>query len=195
MPRPIQYDRNDVLDRAMGAFWQLGYAACSMQVLVDSTGLSRQSIYNAFGDKDGLFREVIQHYRSLIEDQCSVLHAEEADLNTLRTFVLNALKSQRSYGSGACLIIVTAFSPQAGNEKIKPALDDGARYVRHALEAVLARAQTQGDLANHLSVQAAATQLYAVMNGLSALQQTGTSQDQIEATLDMTIATLKQADA
>ena len=194
MSRPVQYELNDVLDRAMGAFWQLGYAACSMQILVDATGLSRQSIYNIFGDKDGLFREVIRHYRTLIEEQCSVLLAQEADLNSLRTFVLNALKSQRRYGSGACLIVVTAFSPQARNEKIKPALDEGARHVQHALEAVLARAQSHGELPAHLSLRAAATQLYAVMNGLSALQQTGTSQDQIEATLDMTIATLKQVD-
>lgn len=194
MPRPIQYELNDVLDRAMGVFWKLGYASCSMQVLVDATGLSRQSIYNTFGDKDGLFREVIKHYRALIQAQCSALHAEDADLNSLRAFILDALKSQRSFGSGACLIVVTAFSPEANNEKIKPALDEGAQDVRRAFEAVLTRAQLQGGLPQSLSVRAAALQLYALMNGLSALQQTGTSQGQIEATLDMTLATLKQLD-
>jgi TetR/AcrR family transcriptional repressor of nem operon len=163
-----------------------------MQSLVVATGLSRQSIYNIFGDKDGLFRQVLIHYRAIIEQQCRVLHAEDADLISLRAFVLEALKSQRSFGSGACLIVVTAFSPQAQNEDIKPALEDGAQRVRRALETVLARAQLQGELSDKLSISLTASHLYAVMNGLSALQQTGTSQDEIEATLDLAIATLKQ---
>jgi hypothetical protein len=58
----------------------------------------------------------------------------------------------------------------------------GLRRVRPALEVVLARAQAQGDLPEQLLAGAAATQTYAVMSGLAALQQTGTSQDLIEST-------------
>jgi len=158
-----------------------------MQILVEATGLSRQSIYSVFGDKDGLFREVLKHYRSIVEAQCRILDTDEADLKSLRSFILDGLKSQRDFGSGACFIVVTAFSPQAQNDEIRPALDEGAQRVRSAFESVLARVQRRGYLPRQLSPKVAASHLYAVTNGLSALQQTGATQIEVETALEQAI--------
>lgn len=192
MPRPIQYDIINVLDRALTAFWQHGFAACSIQILVEATGLSRQSLYSIFKDKDGLFREVLKLYRAKIEVQCRTLDDANADLMTLRSFIIEGLKVQRSVGSGACFIVITAFGPQALDSSIKPALDEGAARVRGAFEAVLIKVQRRGVLSTEVSPKAAADQLYAVMNGLSALQQTGSKHTEIETTLDLTIQALIQ---
>lgn len=192
MPRPIQYDLTNVLDSALTAFWQHGHAACSIQILVEATGLSRQSLYGIFKDKDGLFREVLKHYRAKIEDQCRPLSDAHSDLGTLRSFILEGLKVQRSVGSGACFIVITAFSPLALDSLIKPALEEGAERVRGAFEAVLVQVQSRGVLRAEVSPKAAAAQLYAVMNGLSALQQTGATHKEIETALDLTLHTLSQ---
>jgi len=61
-----QFDRDEVLDRAMSAFWQNGYQATSIQDLVESTGINRGSLYTTFGDKRGLFLAVLDHYSERI---------------------------------------------------------------------------------------------------------------------------------
>jgi len=55
MARPIEFDREEVLQKAIGVFWQKGYSATSIKNLVEATGLQPGSIYAAFGDKRGLF--------------------------------------------------------------------------------------------------------------------------------------------
>ncbi|MEM9447088.1 MAG: TetR/AcrR family transcriptional regulator [Cyanobacteria bacterium P01_E01_bin.6] len=64
MPRPPEFDRDEVLTRAMNAFWQYGYASISISKLESATGLGRGSLYAAFGDKSGLFLSALRHYRA-----------------------------------------------------------------------------------------------------------------------------------
>ena len=190
MARPVEFDRETVLDAALLAFWKSGYAACSLQMLVDATGLSRQSIYNTFGDKDGLFLAALDHYRAKVSIQCETIEASDADQNTLRDFIFNSISVQQNLGPGACFIVITAFSPQACDAKIKPALDAGAQRVRSALKTFIRNAALRGEFNPQLSPESGAAHLYAVMNGLSALAQTGGSKEHMETALDLSLQTL-----
>jgi len=49
--RKPEFDRDDVLDAAQQMFWRKGYEATTLPDLLQATGLARQSLYNAFGDK------------------------------------------------------------------------------------------------------------------------------------------------
>ena len=185
MARPIEYDRVEVLDQALQAFWQLGHAGCSMQILTDATGLSRQGIYNTFGDKDGFFKAVVSHYISKVEDHCQVLLRPDANSETLKVYIKDTLAVQQAVGPGACFIVMTAFSQQAQNPHIGPALCAGAEVVRNAFSLVLTRAQQRQELRSHHPPEFLAGYLYSSMNGLSALAQTGASSEQIDAALDL----------
>ena len=54
MARPREYDRDEVLEKAMRVFWAKGYACTSVQDLVTAMGINRGSLYAEFGDKEGL---------------------------------------------------------------------------------------------------------------------------------------------
>lgn len=190
MARPVEFDRESVLDAALSTFWTFGHAACSLQMLVDATGLNRQSIYNAFGDKDGLFRASLDHYAAKLSAQCATIEAAQADPSDLRAFILGNLSIQQTLGPGACFIVVTAFSPQAADPRIKPALEAGAQRVRQALEVFLQAAAARGALDPRFTPQSGAAHLYALMNGLSALAQTGSPAAQVETTLDLSLQIL-----
>lgn len=58
------FDKDDIIDRSVQLFWQNGYSASSMQQVVKTTGLKPGSIYHAFGNKEGLFREALESYAS-----------------------------------------------------------------------------------------------------------------------------------
>lgn len=65
MARPREFDRDEVLARAMDLFWARGYAGASLDALDQATGLNRGSVYNAFGDKRGLYLATLEHYGQL----------------------------------------------------------------------------------------------------------------------------------
>lgn len=62
MARPVEYDLEKVLDNAMEIFWQKGYEGVSMAELVSHTGLNRRTMYSLFEDKEGLFKDALDHY-------------------------------------------------------------------------------------------------------------------------------------
>ena len=68
-----QYDEDEAVHAAMLAFWQSGYEGTSISMLEEATGLSKSSIYNAYGSKEQLYARALDrfssHYgKSLIED-------------------------------------------------------------------------------------------------------------------------------
>lgn len=190
MTRPIEYVREEALDKALLAFWRMGHAACSFQVLVDATGMNRQSIYNTFGDKNAFFRSVVEHYKSKVIQQCQHLKKPDANQESLYVFMKESLAFQKGVGPGACFIVITAFSPQANDPMIKPALDEGAKIVRGAFAAVLSNEQKNGNLTLSATPEDAADYLYCVMNGLSALAQTGGAETQIDIALNLAFQAL-----
>ena len=55
MGRPQTFETDEVVRAARGVFWRDGYESASLPDLEQATGLSRSSIYHAFGSKRGLF--------------------------------------------------------------------------------------------------------------------------------------------
>lgn len=62
MPRPKEYDREDVLRRAMERFWDHGYHATGVSDLEAAMGINKFSIYAAFGNKRGVLLESLDLY-------------------------------------------------------------------------------------------------------------------------------------
>ena len=62
MPSPKNYDRDELLDRAIELFRRQGYAATSTAELVEELGVNRKSMYAEFGSKQELFEAVLERY-------------------------------------------------------------------------------------------------------------------------------------
>jgi len=60
--RPLSFDRDTALDKAMHVFWEHGYEAASISDLTAAMGITPPSLYTAFGDKASLFLEAIERY-------------------------------------------------------------------------------------------------------------------------------------
>ena len=53
----------EVIEKAMNAFWHNGYEATSMQILEKEMGINKFSIYSSFGNKNGVFLESLKCYK------------------------------------------------------------------------------------------------------------------------------------
>ncbi len=51
-----------MLDAAVQCFWSRGYEATSVRDLIEKTGITAASLYNAFGDKRALYQKALDHY-------------------------------------------------------------------------------------------------------------------------------------
>lgn len=62
MARPREFDDTEVLDAALQCFWRRGLEATSIRDLAQAMGISTPSIHNAFGGKQELYVEALEHY-------------------------------------------------------------------------------------------------------------------------------------
>ncbi|MCE1187066.1 MAG: TetR/AcrR family transcriptional regulator, partial [Rhodocyclales bacterium] len=85
--RSKDFEPDEVADAAMRVFWQRGYAATSVQDLVQGTGLSRSSLYSTFESKQGLYQQALRRYRAITEAHVASLSAPGAPKALIRQFL------------------------------------------------------------------------------------------------------------
>jgi len=168
MGRPREFDADTALERAMQAFWAKGFKATSLDDLCAATGLSRSSLYAAFGGKRALLHQSLQRYEEQgILRITAALNRPVPIREAIAGFVDDLIERIVS-GSGrtGCLI---------GNCAAELARQDRATAarVRRSLERIeaafgggLARAQARGEIAESADTGATARFLVASIQGL-----------------------------
>ena len=76
MARPRTFDPDDVLLAARQIFWRKGYQGTSLDDITEATGLTKPSLYAAFGDKASLFLKVLDHYHDQLFKRSERILAE-----------------------------------------------------------------------------------------------------------------------
>lgn len=189
MARPREFDEELALEKALVAFWRLGYEGCSIQDLCEATGLQRQSLYNTFGDKHALFVKTLERYASHAAASLVPLAAPEATALDIRRYIEGVLAMHRRDRTGACMHVKTSFGPSAADARIREVLGATADDIRAAFARVIRKEMKAGALPKTAKPDVLGAYLYAVLHGSSALAGTGKAHSE-SAVLDHAFATL-----
>src|SRR5260370_5088868 len=77
MARTKEFDPDKALKIAVNVFWRLGYEHTSLETLMRAMGISKQSLYDTFGDKRSIYFRAMSRYRDDTNASLRKLFAKE----------------------------------------------------------------------------------------------------------------------
>lgn len=181
MARPREFDVQIALEKAMTLFWANGYIATTTRDIVEALGLGRQSIYNAFGDKESLFVQALERYESSILDPRFLeLERNEASKQEIVRFLAFAvefydLQTPRK----GCMIANTAV--EASIHVVAAATK--ARFYMKRLDTSFRRAilnaSERSELSKSLDITAVASSLTCTILGMAVASKAGATRREL----------------
>ncbi len=192
MARNIEFERGQVLEKAMQAFWAGGYNATSMANLVEVTELGPGSIYAAFDSKQGLFLATLDHYgahRAAKIEQ--TLAQSTTPLEGIRKlFRQLATDSAGENAKLSCLLVNTVLELARQNETVQKRVNHHLNTIEALFRQSLEAAQASGELSAEKNPGALAACLMTNIWGLRVLGATGPTAERTQAIVDQILSLL-----
>lgn len=189
MGRHREFDVEQALDAALCVFWRKGYEGASYADLTQATGVERPALYAAFGNKEALFRRVLEryyaHYMNFIPAALDLPTSREVAEHILRA----AADLQTRYPDRTgCLGIHGALAGSDDAEPIQRALIDARVNGEALLRRRFERAREEGDLPSTVNCAALAAFVCAVLHGMAVQAKAGFSREMLGAVIDQALA-------
>lgn len=177
MARPRTFDETEVLDRAVQVFWTHGYEGTSVTDLEAATGLGRQSLYNAFGDKRQLFVRALQHYhRAAAEGRAGL---KGTGLDAIAAFFATSIDFLTGSGERRGCFLTKARLEAGDQEGVPAVCRNSEASIRAFLRERLDEAEREGSLRVGAAPEVAAGMLATWAHGLSAAAAAGADRDSL----------------
>ena len=168
MPRPREFDIDVALDRAMDLFWRKGYEATSLDELCDATGLSRSSLYAAFGSKRDLLLQSVDRYVERRAPDLARVLTQPIPVRQAFAALAAQFIDQIVAGSGrrGCFLGNCAAELPRSDRAALARVRQGLEQTQKTFHAALMRAAARGELAADEDLDALARFLTAGFQGL-----------------------------
>jgi TetR/AcrR family transcriptional repressor of nem operon len=171
MARPREFNRDEVLERAMQVFWSKGYTATSMRDLTEAMGLSKSSLYDTFGSKHDLFLESIDFYRDNVTVQVrSVAELERPAMQVIAAVLGRAVdRILEPNGRRGCFLNNCAVEIGPVDDKAAERLRAGFGVMEETFLRLVRRAQLEGAISPTRDALSLARYLTSTVNGIMVI--------------------------
>ena len=170
MARPKAFNRDDALAAAMEVFWRTGYERASLDVLLKAMGISKQSLYDTFGDKRGLYLKALSHYRELTLTSMRTLFASVGSTRDGFSRLLLGLsaESEEQHARG-CLLLSANLERGTSDAEIARFLRENQAAVEKIFANAIAQGQSRRELSSTLDPQSLARFFAVTIQGMRAM--------------------------
>jgi len=185
--RPREFDAEEALAAALRVFWEKGYEGASLSDLTEAMGITRPSLYAAFGNKEDLFKRALDLYES--EKLAYVRTALDAP--TARAVAQRMLEGTiRNITSDCpgCLGVITSVSCRSPDSPIRQVMKERTKSVGDAVVARMQRAIDEGDFTIPVEAEAITSYMMAVLQGISVQAGSGAPIEELERVAQATLA-------
>ncbi|WP_458756810.1 TetR/AcrR family transcriptional regulator [Afipia sp. TerB] len=190
MGRPREFDVDDALDRALHVFWRKGYEGASMNDLTESMGITRPSLYAAFGNKENLFRKALDRYVDGPGGYVQTALEQPTVRGVVRHLLYGAANAVTDpCNPPGCLSVQGALTCGDAAESIKQELMDRRNAGEQDLRERFERAVTEGDLDAGSDPAALARYISVVLQGMAVQACGGAAREDLVKIADIVFST------
>jgi AcrR family transcriptional regulator len=190
MGRPREFDPDQALDRALRVFWRSGYEGASMADLTEAMGITKPSLYAAFGNKEELFRKALDRYVDGPGGYVQVALAKPTAREVVEHLLYHAADAVTDpENPPGCLAVQGALCCGEAAETIKQELMSRRASGEENLRKRFARAITEGDLPRESNAADLARYISAIVQGMAVQAAGGVSREQLRKIAEMTLRT------
>ena len=186
--RPREFCVDQALASALAVFWSKGYDGASMADLTEAMGITKPSLYAAFGNKEALFHKALDLYEeeklSYTREALQQPTARAVAEYYMRGAIDNATSDCTMKG---CLGVISATACGAEAESIKGDVIKRRASSQAALLQRFQQAQRDGDLPGHIDPESLCSYLYAILQGLSVQAGSGATRIELERVVDTSL--------
>ncbi|PJE95787.1 TetR family transcriptional regulator [Streptomyces carminius] len=186
--RPRGFDTDEALEQAMRVFWEQGYEGASLTDLTDAMGITRTSMYAAFGNKEELFRKALERYTEGPASYGARALREPTARQVAAAFLNGSVRATTRPGCPAgCLGVqgsLAAGESGAGARDTLTTWRDGHLAL---LRDRFRQAVDEGDLPPDTDPGLLARYLMTVANGIAVQAAGGAPRDDLQQVADMAL--------
>ncbi|MBQ4826150.1 TetR/AcrR family transcriptional regulator [Leisingera sp. HS039] len=170
--RPREFDEGAVIDAVMRTFWHNGYAATSMNDLVEATGLSRSTIYNSFGGKKTLFALALKEYRRVTTENVALISRPGDVRSNLRALLLSIVDNELSDHEGfGCFAANSSLEVSGRDPELSALVAQHFERLESGLLRLLKRGQKAGEISPDQDCQMLSRYFVAVIQGIRVVSK------------------------
>ncbi|MFN0313680.1 MAG: TetR/AcrR family transcriptional regulator [Burkholderiales bacterium] len=186
MGRNPEFDKAEVVARALELFWTHGYEATSIEDLSGHLGIGRASLYNTFGDKRGVLQAALDLYG---QASCEALDSFAKRPGKGRA-IIDALLSWQGDDAFSerhprgCFFLAMGSELREEDPRVIGCVREGLDKIESTFHELLRRGQDDGSIPTDLNVRFTARFLAGVMVAVRALARVGGSTEMVAAMLE-----------
>lgn len=186
--RPREFCVDQALAAALGVFWSKGYEGASMADLTDAMGITKPSLYAAFGNKEALFHKALDLYEAEKLEYTRAALEQPTARAVAEYYMRGAIDAQLSTcDPKGCLGVISMTACGAEAESIKADVIQRRASSHAALVERFEQAKRDGDLPDHVDVLGLTSYLYAILQGMAVQAGSGVTRADLERVVDTSL--------
>ena len=192
MPRVKLFDENEVLAKAMNLFWKKGYAATSVQDLINHLGINRASLYDTFGDKEQLFKKSFELYRkNNIEGLKQFFDSQKNVRKGFERLFENAIEEAvNDQDRKGCFVVNTTTELVPNDDSIAVILENNKSDFENMFFEYLQKGKEAGQIKTDKELKSIAALFYTLYNGLRVVSKVQPNAKNLTDTINIALSVL-----
>ena len=186
--RPREFCTDQALAAALGVFWAKGYDGASMADLTEAMGITKPSLYAAFGNKEALFHKALDLYEAEKLDYTRAALAQPTARAVAEYILRGAIDAQTSCnGPKGCLSVISATACGAEADSIKAHVMERRRSSQAAVVERFEQAKRDGDLPDHVEIAGLTSFLWTLLQGMAVQASLGAARQDLERIVETSL--------
>ncbi|QRM44275.1 TetR/AcrR family transcriptional regulator [Rhizobium sp. BG4] len=192
MARHKEFDRDKALGAAIGIFSQHGYEGSSTDALLTAMKISRQSMYDTFGDKRSLYLEALKRYNTdsvsrIIDD----MKGNGSALDALEAALVAFASRPTAEASLGCMGVSAVCEFGRTDNDVATLTDSASATLGRAITRLIEGGLASGEISAEIDPDAAVQFLGATLSGMKVSARNGATPDILRTIARLAIRSLR----